>query len=143
MISTGRFRPGSLSQTYGFKSSWAFPPAFMGVRQGMKSACKSASQQSSSCASGFNSLHRGRRMRSLLGKESLPAEGSPQQNRDTELPGEHRNTGVSTHMRTRFHPDYTGVNTCPSTSEKREARQKKKYKICPNVHLPVTAFRGQ
>lgn len=64
-------------------------------------------------------------MCSLLGKEPLPAVGSPQQNRNMELLGEHRNIGMHTHMRTRFRRDYTRVNTCTSISEKGEARQKK------------------
>lgn len=64
-------------------------------------------------------------MCSLLGKESLPAERSPQQNRNMELLGEHRNFGMHTHMRTRLHGEYTRVNTCTSISEKGEARQKK------------------
>lgn len=64
-------------------------------------------------------------MCSLLGKESLPAGRSMQQNRNMELLGEHRNIGMRAHMRTHFHREDAMTNICISILEKGEARQKK------------------
>lgn len=64
-------------------------------------------------------------MCSLLGKESLPAGRSMQQNRNKELLGEHRNIGMHAHMRTHFHREDTMTNICTSTLEKGEARHVK------------------
>lgn len=76
-------------------------------------------------------------MCSLLGKESLPAERSMQQNRNMELLGEHRNLGMRAHMRTRFHREGTMVNTPISISEEGEARHKNR-KVCPDAYLSAT-----
>lgn len=77
-------------------------------------------------------------MCSLLGKESLPAEGSPQQNKTMELLG-NTETLVCAHTCAHASAEYTRVKHLHSHFR---ARQGKKYKICPNMHLPVTAFRG-
>lgn len=77
-------------------------------------------------------------MCSLLGKEPLPAEGSPQQNKTMELLG-NTETLVCAHTCAHASVEYTGVKHLCSHFR---ARQGKKYKICPNMHLPVTAFRG-
>lgn len=61
-------------------------------------------------------------MCSLLGKESLPAERSPQQTRNTELLGEHKPWYVHTHAHT--FAEYTEESTCTSSAEKGEAMQK-------------------
>lgn len=65
-------------------------------------------------------------MCSLLGKESLPAGRSMQQNRNMELLGEHKNIGMHAHMRTHFHREDAMTNIFAFPFRRREKQGTRK-----------------